>query len=160
MPSLLVRKLHFPNQSNRGTFPPLSKFKLSKTGLCPPLLQASPTLYTPLLVNVHPRLGLSKPLTDPQVHTTLPGIPALPMLQNLPNRPGILSSRLPPLTTRKSLALPPLGSHGTWHAPPLGNAALQRSDLSTFTTDCEFPAGRTCHFTVSSQVLGTLSYTE
>lgn len=42
MPFLFVRKLNFLNQSNHGTIPSVSKFKTSKTGVCPPLLQAFP----------------------------------------------------------------------------------------------------------------------
>lgn len=48
MPFLLVGKLNFLSHNNCGIFPPLSKFKMFKTGLCPPLLQALPTLCAPM----------------------------------------------------------------------------------------------------------------
>ena len=83
------------NQCNCGTFPPLSQFKLPNAGLCPPLPQASCTLYTPHLIKVHPQPCLSKPLTDPQMHI-FPGLLALPILQNCPTAVVISHSWLTP----------------------------------------------------------------
>ena len=66
-----------------------------------------------------------------------------------------------PLTTQERLPLPSLGSMASgmglhWEI----HFTLQWSDLSTFTTRWEVPAGRTCGCTVPFQVLGTLSDTE
>lgn len=136
---------------------------MSKTGLCPPLLQASPRLYMPPLINVHPQPDLAKLLTDPQVHTTFAGPLLFPVSRTSPLPWGFRLQDSLPLTTRESLALPSLGPHGSWYVASLENNHLimeWSGYSSTFTSDCEFPAGRTCHFIVSSQALGTLSYTE
>ena len=109
------------NQSNCGTFPPLSQFKLPNAGLCPPLPQASCTLYTPHLIKVHPQPGLSKTLTDPQMHIIFPGLLALPILQNCPTAVVISHSWLTPSDHPRELTPSFPGLYGIWHGPPLGN---------------------------------------
>lgn len=141
------QKVKLPNQSKSGTFLPLSKLKISKTRFCPPLLQALPfSVLLPLSTCTHSLICPSyrssdahyssrPPCSSHSPETTASSSESFPKTHALP--------ATPPTTDHLSLSPPTLPWHLVCTSTGKYHFIMEWFGYSsTFTIDCDFPAGK------------------